>query len=135
MNIFHTSRLPTGLKQETLARMVRTLLLRLVDDNLGKQPEGEALLKVGIRQVLEDHFFVTRHTARFHVTSTRNTCDMGVACTCVLTPARCSLQGDRHVMSAWLLSGCSRRLSSAGSLQSSRVLMFRSTHSSTLSQS
>jgi hypothetical protein len=64
MNIFHTSRLPTGLKQETLARMVRTLLLRLVDDNLGKQPEGEALLKVGIRQVLEDHLFVTRHTAR-----------------------------------------------------------------------
>jgi hypothetical protein len=46
MNIFHTSRLPTGLQQETLARMVRTLLLRLVDDNLGKQPEGEALLKV-----------------------------------------------------------------------------------------
>ncbi len=46
MNIFHTSRLPTGLKQETLSRMVRTLLLRLVDDNLGKQPEGEALLKV-----------------------------------------------------------------------------------------
>jgi hypothetical protein len=46
MNIFHTSRLPTGLKPETLARMVRTLLLRLVDDNLGKQPEGEALLKV-----------------------------------------------------------------------------------------
>lgn len=46
MNIFHTSRLPTGLKQDTLARMVRTLLLRLVDDNLGKQPEGEALLKV-----------------------------------------------------------------------------------------
>lgn len=50
MNIFHTSRLPTGLKQDTLARMVRTLLLRLVDDNLGKQPEGEALLKVrGVR--------------------------------------------------------------------------------------
>lgn len=48
MNIFHTSRLPTGLKQDTLARMVRTLLLRLVDDNLGKQPEGEALLKVRV---------------------------------------------------------------------------------------
>lgn len=80
MNIFHTSRLPTGLKQETLARMVRTLLLRLVDDNLGKQPEGEALLKVGVRQVVEDHFFVTRHTARCHVPSTRNTCDNG----CVL---------------------------------------------------
>jgi hypothetical protein len=46
MNIFHTSKLPTGLRQDTLARMVRTLLLRLVDDNLGKQPEGEALLKV-----------------------------------------------------------------------------------------
>jgi hypothetical protein len=46
MNIFHTSRLPTGLRQDTLSRMVRTLLLRLVDDNLGKQPEGEALLKV-----------------------------------------------------------------------------------------
>jgi len=46
MNIFHTSSLPNGLRQETLSRLVRTLLLRLVDDNLGKQPEGEALLKV-----------------------------------------------------------------------------------------
>jgi hypothetical protein len=47
MNIFQSSRLPTGLKQDTLGRLVRTLLLRLVDDNLGRQSEGEALLKVG----------------------------------------------------------------------------------------
>lgn len=50
MNIFHTNCLPNGLQQETLARLVRTLLLRLVDDNLGKQPEGEALLKVSNKQ-------------------------------------------------------------------------------------
>lgn len=46
MNVFSAQQLPSGLKQETLSGLVRTLLLRLVDDNLGKQPEGEALLKV-----------------------------------------------------------------------------------------
>lgn len=49
MNIFNANRLPSGLKKDTLGGLVRTLLLRLVDDNLGKQAEGEALLKVGWR--------------------------------------------------------------------------------------
>lgn len=46
MNIFGGSALPAGLRYETLAGLVRVLLLRLVDDNLGRMSEGEALLKV-----------------------------------------------------------------------------------------
>jgi hypothetical protein len=46
MNIFSSPSLPGALRQATLSQLVRTLLLRLVDDNLGAQAEGEALLKV-----------------------------------------------------------------------------------------
>lgn len=49
MNIFGSPALPGGLTPETLAGLVRVLLMRLVDDNLGRQPEGEALLKVRIK--------------------------------------------------------------------------------------
>lgn len=49
MNIFGSNALPSGLSQATLAGLVRVLLMRLVDDHLGRQPEGEALLKVGRR--------------------------------------------------------------------------------------
>ncbi|WIA20535.1 hypothetical protein OEZ85_004930 [Tetradesmus obliquus] len=45
MNIFGSNALPSGLSQATLAGLVRVLLMRLVDDHLGRQPEGEALLK------------------------------------------------------------------------------------------
>jgi hypothetical protein len=47
MNIFGSSALPAGLSQQTLSGLVRVLLMRLVDDHLGRQAEGEALLKVG----------------------------------------------------------------------------------------
>jgi hypothetical protein len=46
MNIFGSSALPAGLSQQTLSGLVRVLLMRLVDDHLGRQAEGEALLKV-----------------------------------------------------------------------------------------
>jgi hypothetical protein len=46
MNIFASGSLPQGLRADTLSRLVRTLLLRLVDERLGRQAEGEALLKV-----------------------------------------------------------------------------------------
>lgn len=46
MNIFSSGALPAGLRPESLAGLVRVLLLRLVDDNLGRMSEGEALLKV-----------------------------------------------------------------------------------------
>ncbi|KIY92525.1 microtubule organization protein [Monoraphidium neglectum] len=45
MNIFSSPGLPAGVEQGTLHRLVRVLLLRLVDEHLVKVPEGEALLK------------------------------------------------------------------------------------------
>jgi hypothetical protein len=48
MNIFNSSALPSGLSQQTLSGLVRVLLMRLVDDHLGRQAEGEALLKVSM---------------------------------------------------------------------------------------
>jgi hypothetical protein len=52
MNIFGNSALPAGLSQQTLSGLVRVLLMRLVDDHLGRQSEGEALLKVGLLLML-----------------------------------------------------------------------------------
>jgi hypothetical protein len=49
MNIFGSAQLPAGLSQQTLSGLVRVLLMRLVDDHLGRQAEGEALLKVGLK--------------------------------------------------------------------------------------
>jgi len=46
MNVFSTPGLPAGVRGPTLHRLVRVLLLRLVDEHLVKVPEGEALLKV-----------------------------------------------------------------------------------------
>jgi hypothetical protein len=46
MNIFNNTAMPDRLSSSTLTALVRVLLLRLVDDNLARLPEGEALLKV-----------------------------------------------------------------------------------------
>eukprot|EP00775_Hariotina_reticulata_P007310 gene7310-7523_t len=45
MNIFNNTAMPDCLSASSLTALVRVLLLRLVDDNLARLPEGEALLK------------------------------------------------------------------------------------------
>lgn len=45
MNVFSSAGLPAGVAPPTLRRLVRALLRRLVDDQLPRVPEGEALLK------------------------------------------------------------------------------------------
>lgn len=46
MNVFSSPGLPAGVGGGTLHRLVRVLLLRLVDEQLVRVAEGEALLKV-----------------------------------------------------------------------------------------
>jgi hypothetical protein len=46
MNIFTSSYMPRQVHGETLHRLMEALLLRLVDEQLPKLAEGEALLKV-----------------------------------------------------------------------------------------